>query len=201
MHQIGYSNVLFVKSIKMKKIVTTIASFVFMVSLACAQNFVTGNGHAEVHGSAPVASYTGVSDDLVGEINTENNSVNFKLKLESLNTGNHRRNKHMYETLNIASYPEATFEGKLSNYNPNNKEVQDVIVKGKFTIHGVTKEVEVKGTLGMKDKNSLAFTGAFPINITEYGMERPNLVAYKVNDKHVITVHGTLHSGEHMVSK
>jgi polyisoprenoid-binding protein YceI len=169
--------------------------------MAFAQNFVTGNGHAEVHGSAPVASYTGVSDDLVGEINTENNTVNFKLKLESLNTGNHKRNKHMYETLNISSYPDATFEGKLSGYNPNNKEMQDVTAKGKFTIHGVTKEIEVKGTLGVKDKSSLSFTGSFPINITEYGMKRPSVVAYKVNDKHEISVKGTLRSGEHMVSR
>jgi len=185
----------------MKKIITSIVSFVFMVSLACAQTFVTEKGHAEVHGSAPVSSYTGVSDDLQGEINTETNTVNFKLKLESLNTGNHKRNKHMYETLNISSFPYATFEGKLSDFNKDDKKVQDVTVKGKFTVHGVTKEVEVKGTLGVTDNNNLAFVGAFPINITEYGMERPKVLAYKVENKHVINVHGTLHPRENMVSR
>lgn len=172
-----------------------------MLSVACAQTYVTDKGHAEVHGKAPVSHYTGLSDDLQGEINTETNTVNFKLKLESLNTGNHKRNKHLYETLNIKSYPYATFEGKLSDFDPGNKKVQNVTVKGKFTIHGVSKEIEVKGTLGQTDNGNLAFVAAFPVNITEYGMQRPKIFAYKVDDKHVINVHGTLQKRENVAKK
>lgn len=167
--------------------------FLFSSILIHAQNYVLQNGHAEVHGQAPVSSYTGVSDALEGTLNTTSGNVDFKLKLQTLKTGNHKRDRDMYKTLDVDVHPYAEFNGRItSKFNPQNKEKQKVTVKGNFSIHGVSKEIEVNGTLEPTDEG-LMLTASFPINITQYGMKRPHILAYKVDDKHTIQVNGLLH--------
>ena len=41
-------------------------------------------------------------------------------------------------------YPKATFEGVISEFDPSIHETQTRFVNGVFTMHGVSKELEIK---------------------------------------------------------
>lgn len=183
------------------RMIIAMMGFLLSLSLATAQNFVMSKGHAEVSGKTPTTNYTGVSEELKGNINTKSKEVDFKIKLESLKTGNDKRDRDMYKSLDVTAHPMATFKGKIvSPFDINKKEAQNVTVKGNFNIHGVSKEMEVKGTLEGTEKG-LKLNASFPVKITDYGIERPHVLTIKAEDEHMIKVSGSLQQENATVKK
>ncbi len=169
--------------------------FILIISLLSsglqAQVFKTDSGHAEVKGSNGMVDYTGVTEELKGTVNLDTDSVNFRLPLETLETGNSLRDDHMLSTLEAEKFPQAKFSGKIISDFPGAGESEKVTVKGSFTIHGQTKTIKVSGKVGRSNK-TLQIKGGYPLKITTYGMERPGFWFTKINDKHTIKVNITL---------
>lgn len=145
--------------------------------------YYTESSQAEFTSSVPLHEFTGVSDHLTGMIDFEENVVDFYLDLETLKTGNARRDRDMYETLNVEDHPFAEFTGSLqSSFDMNSTDVQEVTVQGKFTIHGVTCTKTVKGTL-QRVGNDIRLKAEWVLDITNFDIEPPGILFYRVNDK------------------
>lgn len=156
-----------------------------------AQIFSSDTGYAEVKGTTPMSSYTGKSHDLHGRINLESKHVKFHLPLETIKTGNSTRDRHMREALETDQFPKAKFSGQIVGDFPEQGESGEVQVKGIFTIHGVTKTIEVTGTIN-HSPDAIRVKAAFPIKITQYDIERPGFLFVSVHDKHRIKIRTTL---------
>lgn len=161
-------------------------------NLAFSQEYSTENAHAEVKGQAPGKPYTGVSDQLKGTYNTQSGEVEFTLTLETLKTDKKLRDKHMYDALETSEHPEATFKGKVDqSFDPKQEGEQKISLKGTFTIHGESQELEIPGTLTVKG-DDIKFTANWSINITDYGIEPPKVLSIKVEPEHTLSVSGSL---------
>lgn len=84
-------------------------------------------------------------------------------------------------------YPKATFQGVLSDYSLTNTNPQVVTAKGKLTIHGVTRDIQIPGTF-LADKNgSIKLQAAFVVALKDYNVKIPKLlwenIAEEVNVK------------------
>lgn len=160
--------------------------------LLIAQEYTTETGHAEFHSEVPLHSFTGVSDDLVGFINLADSTVDFYIDLETLETGIGKRDKDMRETLQTDEYPFAEFFGKLiSDFDPNNDSPQPVTVRGEFEMHGVSKVVEIDGTL-QNTSEGLKVNASWTLNIEDYDIEPPGILFYRVDENQDIEVEATL---------
>ena len=105
--------------------------------LAVAQSFATDEGRAEFDSRVPLHNFTGTSDALVGRIALADSTVDFYIDLETLDTGNGKRDKDMRKTLNTKDHPFAEYFGKLTSaFDPAGGK-QAVTTAGTFTIHGV----------------------------------------------------------------
>lgn len=176
-----------------KNLVFLVIFFAFS-NLLNAQIYQADKAHAEVSGETTFVSYTGASEELQGKLNLETRKVDFEIPLKSIDTGNNLRNKHMNEALESSKYPTAKFSGEIiSAFDPTRAESQEVKVKGNFTIHGETREITVTAKLVPK-KSGIDFSAEWPINITDYKMERPKVMFSRVDDKHTISIKGTLSS-------
>lgn len=181
---------------RLKLITLLIVLFTFNSTCLKAQIFTSDTGHAEVKGKAPIGSYTGVTDELSGRINLNNNRIKFQVALKSIKTGNKKRDKHMYKALNVSEYPNAQFEGKLvSNFDTSSLQAQEIEVEGDFSIHGETRHLKITGTLE-KTEEGLKYKASWPINITDYNIKRPSFLFFKVKNKHQISIHGVLKNSE-----
>lgn len=66
--------------------------------------------------------------------------------------------------------------------------IYPVNVKGKLTLHGVTKEVETTGTLTVKDKSIVSGKSEFVVQLSDFNIEVPSIVKDKLNKEARISV-------------
>ncbi len=73
-------------------------------------------------------------------------------------------------------YPKATFEGDIIDFDPLAPGTQIKIIKGDLTIHGITKEVEIKTTIENNNGNYL-LTGDFEVAVKDFDIKIPPILA------------------------
>ena len=157
-----------------------------------SQSFITEEGHAEFTSSVPLHSFTGTSNHLRGLIDLDENLVDFYIDLETLDTGNGKRDRDMYSTLETDKFPFAEFTGSLQTpFDTETTEEQNVTVVGDFTIHGVTRSIEVEGTLQMKN-NGMHLEASWILNLQNYEIEPPGILFYRVDQEIEIRIEAQL---------
>lgn len=125
-----------------------------------------------------VSNVRGVFTDIEGVINLdsdnpEKSSVKVVIKTESVDTNNKKRDDHLRtdDFLDVAKFPEMSFESvEIKKIDDDNYEV-----KGKFTLHGVTKSITVDvEKVGEGDDPwggyRIGFETQFDIKRSDYGM-------------------------------
>ena len=90
----------------------------------------------------------------------------------------------MYEHFNesyIESdiYPKASFEGKIIDFDANLKEKQTKIIRGKLTIHGITKEIDIKSTIENIDGN-YSISGEFDAVVKDFQIQIPPILSSNI---------------------
>lgn len=156
------------------------------------QAFKTESGSVEFKSSVPLHSFTGISDKLVGRISLADSTVDFYVDVNTLKTGIGKRDRDMLATLEADEYPFAEFYGTLSSdFNPDVGAAQKVSVEGKFTIHGVSNEVTIDGTLQKTDQG-LAVKASWTLNMEDYNVKPPGILFYRVSEKIDISIDATL---------
>lgn len=164
-------------------VLLVLAWFITLPCLTQSQSFKTETGHAEFESEVPLHSFVGTSDHLVGKISLQDSIVDFYLDLTTLDTGNDKRDKDMRETLETDKYPFAEFYGKLvSEFDPDQNKEQQVKVDGEFTIHNVTKETSINGTL-QRTSDGLRVKADWTLNMTDYNIKPPGILFYRVEEK------------------
>lgn len=169
------------------------AACLFLMGFSAqGQIYATESGTAEFDATATLNKYTGRSDKLEGMADLGSGKLRFRLPIESLDTGNGKRNKDMQELLKTDKYPYAMFSGQIiSTYDPEATKPQRVLVSGIFELHGVQKPLQVEGVLDI-NRNSLHIMTGWDLNITDYGIDPPRFAFNKVDDKHRIKVDAEL---------
>lgn len=188
----------FIKYIQ--RLLPTFISLFFLVTVFAyplqGQVYMTESGHAEFDSSVPLHTFTGVSDHLVGKINLDDSTVDFYLDVNTLKTGISKRDKDMLETLNAEEFPFAEFFGKLkSPFDPDEEDPQEVVAAGKFTIHGETNNLNVKGTL-QKTSDGLLLKANWTTNMEDYDIEPPGILFYRVSENIDIRIEALLTPSE-----
>lgn len=161
-------------------------------STAHAQTYFTETGYAEFTSEVPLHSFTGTTQNLTGQVNLGDGTVDFYLDLTTLRTGIGKRDKDLRKTLETDDYPFAEFFGKLvTAVDPNSTDLQIVQVRGNFTIHGVTREIEVEGSVQITPV-SLRVLAAWELNLEDYDIVPPSLVIVKVDPVQDIRINAVM---------
>lgn len=176
----------------MRKVIFTLLAGIFISLNISAQSYYTEDGKAVFKSKVPLHNFTGTSENLVGMIKLEDMSVDFYLDLETLDTGNGKRDKDMKLTLETDKHPFGEFFGKITtDFDPDITTEQDVTVEGNFTIHGVTKEVEINGSLTVTGEGLLV-KAAWILNLEDYSIKPPKLLFVKVDENQEIEIEALL---------
>jgi polyisoprenoid-binding protein YceI len=168
--------------------------FFLITNVSTAQTFLTESGNVNFLSKASLNEFNGVSDKLNGLIDLSQNLLDFYVDLNTLDTGIGLRDKHMRDNyLETESFSFAEFTGKMSTIPTLNSGTKiPVSAIGKFKIHGVEREIEVKGTLSKNSKGELELQAGFNILLSDYKIAIPKLVFYELAEKQEVTIKATL---------
>ena len=155
---------------------------------------------------AATETFEGITDVVSGNLmldpdNLSNVSGGCKVDLRTLDTGINLRNTHMKENhLHTDKFPYTEFSLKSVSGAVSLKAGQMVefIAKGEFTLHGVTREIEIpiraelfNDSSNTPYKNSsgvLHITGEFIIKLADYDIPLPQFLFMKLSDKQLINI-------------
>lgn len=90
----------------------------------------------------------------------------------------------MYEHFNesyIESdiYPKANFIGKIIDFDASTKDTQTKIIRGKLSIHGITKEIDIKTTIEKVDGNYI-LSGNFNVLVKDFEIKIPPILSSNI---------------------
>ncbi len=167
----------------------TVLIFLFLsFSNIHAQKYNVKNGTAFFKAKISFNSYKGTSNELSGSINFETGELEFSIPASSIITPSNKRNKHMYELINIDDYIKVSFKGVfVDTFNFDSREKQSLKIKGDFKLAGATKEIELSIDL-TPEQSGLRLKAAWTLLITDYNLEPPTKAFITVKDKHEIGV-------------
>lgn len=168
-----------------------------------------GRNQASFTSDAPFEKIVGVSSGIDATVMINPGDVTMKpmgkvkVPITNIKTGIDLRDEHLRSEmwLNAAKYPYAEFQ-LTGIKNPSSKTLNDgqkvkVTLVGKFSVHGVTKDIEVPAELryfkeSEKTKakapgNLLVANADFKIKLADYGVMIPDMVVGKMSDEIIIT--------------
>jgi polyisoprenoid-binding protein YceI len=108
-----------------------------------------------------------------------NTRVHFEVDLNALDSGIGKRDRDMQEVLQTDRWPKAVFVGQIVASEPTDSTATTYRgrVKGRLSLHGVEREIEVPGTVAVEgDRRKLV--ASFTLQLSEYGIQAPSLVAF-----------------------
>lgn len=148
---------------------------------ANGQLYMAQNGEVSFFSKTPLEDIDALNKLVASIINTDNNEVAVQMRVTSFVFPNKLMQEHFNENyLESDKFPSATFKGKI-------REVVDLKVPGTYavtavgtaTIHGITKPIELKGSI-ISTGNQLTLSCQFDIKLVDYKIDIPRIVFAKI---------------------
>lgn len=179
---------------KLIRLGLTLFTILLVTVSAQSQQYLTQNGSVTFISRAPMLEFEGKSSNLVGLVNVSADSVDFYIDLNTLDTGIELRNRHMRDSyLETAKFPFAEFTGAFSpSFDVSSGSKQNVTAKGKFSIHGVTKEMEIPGTITQINQNEIKLEAEWIIKLSDFNIEIPRVVFYELSEVQTVKIDAIL---------
>ncbi len=178
----------------MKKTMFLLSLFLSSTILFGQTRVFTKNGKIKFDATTPASpeAITGSNEKATSVIDLGTGAIQFAVLMKAFLFDKALMQEHFHENyVESDKFPKSEFKGQIVNM----KEVTlakngtyKVKVKGKLTLHGVTKDVESDGTLTVKDGTVVAGKSEFLIPLSDYNIEIPSLVKDKLNKDARITV-------------
>ena len=130
------------------------------------------SGMLSFDGHATVGNFTGTTRTVAGQITggPDIRAVRgwVEAPVESLKTGDGKRDKDLNKSMESSKYPNLRFD--LNSITAKSAgDSMPVTLHGTLNIHGVTRRVELPGTIEFKGETARVRTD-FPLNLKEYGI-------------------------------
>lgn len=178
----------------MKKVVFALL-LVLGSSAVFAQKYMTRTGKVTFFSSTPVENIEAFNNEAASVIDAKTGDVVFQVPIKSFKFEKQLMQEHFNENyMESDKFPKAEFKGKIAN--PGSVDFTKdgsytVKVQGKMTIHGVTKEVSLPGTIVVKG-GSVTANSKFNVRTADYGIKIPSVVAGKIAETIEVTVNSIL---------
>lgn len=178
----------------MKKIMIA-ASLVCLAGSASAQKYLTKTGKVTFFSSTPMENIEAFNNEAASAIDTKSGDIVFQVPIKSFKFEKALMQEHFNENyMESDKFPRAEFKGKiadLSNVNFSKDGTYNVKSNGKLTIHGVTKDVSIPGTVVVKG-NTATVNSKFNIKTADYNIAIPAVVEGKIAKNIEVTVNSVL---------
>lgn len=175
---------------KMKLIATAV--LLFSATLTQAQDkFFTKSGKIEFFSSAPLEDIEAKNNTAAAVLDTKSGALQFSVLMKGFEFEKALMQEHFNENyVESDKFPKADFRGTVTNNGDvayTKPGTYTARVKGKLTMHGVTRDVETTGTIKVNGTD-LRIASTFNVLLSDYGIKIPQLVKDKISNTVKVTV-------------
>lgn len=169
-----------------------VAAISALVLPASAQKFMTRSGKVTFFSSTPIENIEAFNNEAAAAINSATGDVLFQVPIKSFKFEKQLMQEHFNESyMESDKFPKAEFKGKISGVDLTKDGIYKTTVSGKMTIHGVTKDVQIPGTITVK-AGELTLNAKFNVATADYKINIPSVAAGKVAKQIEVTVNTIL---------
>ena len=166
-----------------KKIITLL--FVLYSVCSFSQKYISRNGSVQFNASTPLEIINPINNHVSSVFNSENGEIVFQMNMISFKFEKALMETHFNEKyVESEKYSKSTFTGKIKDWNSTllDGENHNVTAFGFITIHGIEKEIEVKGFV-QKNNTNITINSNFELIISDFEIKIPKLVRDKISKK------------------
>jgi hypothetical protein len=173
-------------NIPMKKTIITVLTAIISLSLSAQSTYFTKTGKIDFFSSTPIENIEAVNNDVSSFLNVEKNELVFAVLIKSFRFEKALMQEHFNENyMESDKFPKAQFKGNIQDFDQNNYKKDGeytVNVKGDLTMHGVTKNITVPGTILVKN-GKISALSKFKVRCADYEIKIPSVVSNKISEE------------------
>jgi polyisoprenoid-binding protein YceI len=173
----------------MKKL-TAILIFGIYLS-AHGQKYTAEKSLVSFFSDATIEDITAKNTKASSIFNAATGDVVFSIPIKEFDFAKSLMKEHFNEKyMDTEKFPKSTFQGKIVGFQEKTNGVQQARAKGKLTIHGVTKEIDVPGTIEVVD-GKVVMKSSFIVKLEDYGIAIPQLLWQNIAEQVEVKVEFT----------
>jgi hypothetical protein len=175
----------------MERRVILIVLALAMVLPALGQKYKAEKGAASFFSKATVEDIKAENAQISSLFNAASGDIAFSIPIKGFQFDKALMQEHFNEKyMETEKYPTATFSGKLQGYTPSGPATQSVTAKGKLSIHGVVRPVEIAGHVE-KQGDKLLMKSNFVVKLADYNVQIPKLLWQNIAEQVDVTIQVT----------
>lgn len=170
-------------------LILRICFFILVVTFnSSAQKFVTERSVITFFSGATLEDIAAKNEKGSSIINLASGEVAFSIPIKSFMFEKQLMQQHFNERyMESDKFPKATFAGKIEGLQTNATSIQQVKAVGKLTIHGVTQEVIIPGSIELS-ADGIMIKSKFVVKLVDYKIEVPKLLWQNIAEQIEVTV-------------
>ena len=142
-----------------------------------AQKYITEKSKVIFFSDAPIEDIVAENKNVSGIVDLSTLQMVFSIPIMDFQFEKKLMKEHFNEKyMETEKFPKAIFQGHIINVVIKESGEQKVIAKGKLSIHGITKEVEIPGTFNISQENKILIKSTFLIKLSDYSINIPQLL-------------------------
>lgn len=155
---------------------------------AAAQKYISEKSFVSFFSDASIEDIKAENTKSTSLLDLASQDIAFSMLIAEFKFDKKLMQQHFNEKyLESEKYPKSTFAGKVFGFSAGATGQQNVTVKGKLTIHGVAREVEVPGTMQMANGQIMA-DAKFSVKLEDYNVPRPQILWKNIAEQVEVTV-------------
>lgn len=160
-----------------------------------AQKYMTRTGKVTFFSSTPMENIEAFNNEAASVLDSKNGEVVFQVPVKSFKFEKALMQEHFNENyMESDKYPKAEFKGQIADISSVNfakDGTYNVKAVGKMTMHGVTQNITVPGTIVVKG-NTATMNAKFNVRTADYKINVPKVVEGKIAKEIEVTVNSVL---------
>jgi polyisoprenoid-binding protein YceI len=161
----------------------------FLVSTtSIAQKFTAEKGTISFFSDATIEDIKAENAIVGSRFNASNGELAYIIKIVDFKFPKALMREHFNEKyMETEKFPMSTFNGKVVGFKPGTAGQQKVRAVGNMTIHGVTQEVDIPGTIEFANGKVLV-QSKFIVKLVDYQIKIPKLMWQNIAEEIEVTV-------------
>jgi hypothetical protein len=153
-----------------------------------AQKYTAEKAFISFYSDAPLEDISAENKKVTTLFNAATSDLVFSVPIKDFKFEKSLMQEHFNEKyLESEKFPKATFQGKVEGFDPGKPGEQQVKANGKLSIHGVTREINVPGTMEVSG-NKIVMKSKFMVKVADYDITIPQLVFQNIAEEVQVTV-------------